>query len=120
MPDDYKPTVCVDLDGVLNLYRGWKGEDHWPGPRPGAKAFIEALLEDGYEVVVFTTRSMMRTAMWLYTHQFPWEQLEVSNVKPPAVAYIDDRAILFRGNFPAALQQLRHFKAHWEPEDDRP
>lgn len=117
---DYTPTVCVDLDGVLNLYRGWKGPDHWPDPRPGAKAFLSSLLEEGYAVVIFTTRSLMGTAMWLYTHQFPWEQLEIANVKPPAVAYIDDRAIRFNGNFTAAFHELRHFKAHWEADTEQP
>ena len=27
MDEEQKPVVCVDLDGVLNAFDGWKGAD---------------------------------------------------------------------------------------------
>ena len=32
-----RPIVCVDLNGVLDAYTGWKNADHWDPPRPGAR-----------------------------------------------------------------------------------
>jgi hypothetical protein len=32
--------VCVDFDGVLAEYTGWKGPDHLGAPRAGAKHFL--------------------------------------------------------------------------------
>ena len=34
---------------------GWRGADHFDPPRPGARAFLEALVSRGYEIVIFTT-----------------------------------------------------------------
>ena len=42
MSDD-RPIVCVDLDGVLNDYDGWKGADYFHPPRPGAREFSQQL-----------------------------------------------------------------------------
>ena len=38
----------------------------------------------------------------------------VTDKKPPAFVYIDDRAICFQGDFARTLDQLEAFKAHWE------
>ena len=38
----------------------------------------------------------------------------VTDKKPPAFAYIDDRAICFQGDYGKTLDQLEAFKAHWE------
>jgi phosphoserine phosphatase len=41
---------------VLDAYTGWKGAAHFDPPRPGARAFLEALHTRGLRVVIFTTR----------------------------------------------------------------
>ena len=41
---------------------------------------------------------------------------KVTDKKPPAFAYIDDRAICFQGDFAKTLDQLEAFKAHWESD----
>lgn len=110
---EYLPTVCVDLDGVLNLYDGWKGAEHLADPRPGAGEFIRALAVH-HRVVVFTTRDAARVEAWLIAHQLGGWVSEVTDIKLPAVAYIDDRAVCFRGDFGDTLDAVRGFKAHWE------
>jgi hypothetical protein len=40
----------------------------------------------------------------------------VTDTKPPAVAYIDDRGIRFNGNFDAVFEELLNFKVFWERE----
>lgn len=108
-------SVYVDLNGVLDLYDGWKGPDHFPPPRPGAREFLETLVAEGFTPYVFTTMHAGKTRQWLQEHGLADLVRDVTNVKGPAVAYIDDRAIPFRGNFNDVLSQLRTFRAHWEP-----
>jgi hypothetical protein len=109
-----KPVVCVDLDGVLNAYDGWKGAEHFHPPRPGAHEFLERLNEMGYRVVVFTVRWKPDVEAWLARHGLAELVSEVTDRKPAAHVYVDDRAICFRGDFRAVLEQVGGFKAHWE------
>jgi hypothetical protein len=109
------PIVCVDLDGVLNDFDGWKGADYFHPPRPGALQFLKRLNELGYRVVVFTVRWGPHVEQWLEQWGFRPFVAEVTDKKPPAHVYIDDRAICFSGDFGATLEQVSRFKAHWEP-----
>ena len=105
-----KPTVCVDLDGVLATFDRWRGLDHFGEPIVGAKAFMEAL-GASFRVVVFTTRTNVtlnnpegdksenrrtmvnRVATWLDRHGIPYDSIYAGQGKPLAIAYIDDRAM---------------------------
>jgi selenocysteine lyase/cysteine desulfurase len=108
------PLVCVDLNGVLDSYEGWRGAEHWDPPAPGARAFLEALRDQGCRVVVFTTRHYLGVWRWLQEHGLAHLVHDVTNRKPAADVFVDDRAVCFRGDFDAALQQIAGFKAHWE------
>lgn len=110
-----KKTVCLDFDGVLNTYTGWKGEDELFLPRPGLEAFLQSLRDGGYHIVVHSTRSAEKIAEWLSGHGIANLVDSVTDVKPPAIAYIDDRAIRFDGDYSSAFQQLEDFRAYWEP-----
>ena len=97
------PTVAVDFDGTLARYDGDYTKE--PGePLPGARAFISVLQVVGYSVYILTARDTEKVRGWLTGHDFP--QVPVSNVKYPAVAYIDDRAVRFLGDFDLALAEL--------------
>ena len=51
-----RPIVCVDLNGVFDVYTGWKHEKHWDPPGgAGAGEFLRELNERGFQVIVFTT-----------------------------------------------------------------
>jgi phosphoglycolate phosphatase-like HAD superfamily hydrolase len=113
MPDERR-IVCVDLNGVLNLYDGFRGADYIHPPRPGAKEFLEALRERGYRVVVFTDRWAPQVEEWLERAGLRLFVEEVTDRKPPAHAFIDDRAICFRGDYAESLAALDAFRAHWE------
>jgi len=89
--------ACVDLNGVLDAYTGWRGADHFDPPRPGARAFLEALAACDFHVVVFTTRWPDDVWRWLKEHGF-----------------VDDRAVCFRGDFADTLREIDRFAAHWE------
>lgn len=108
-----KPRVCVDLDGVIAQYDGWKGFGHIGEPIAGAHEFITRLSKIA-DVVVFTTRCSLdpgdqaqtvvatpeelRTHVveWLEKHGFPFADVYIGQGKPRAAAFIDDRAIQCR------------------------
>jgi hypothetical protein len=106
--------VCVDLNGVLDAYTGWRGPDHFDRPRPGARAFLDALRARGFDVVVFTTRHPDGVWAWLREHGLADGVADVTDRKPAAHVFIDDRAICFRGDFDSTLTEVDRFAAHWE------
>lgn len=108
-----KPTICLDFDGVLNNYDGWQGEKELFGARDGAKDFIKELSKN-YQVHILTTRMPIKVIRWLKKHGLDKYVTSVTNTKIGAVAYIDDRAICFNGNYDEVLNTLKDFKAHWE------
>lgn len=102
-----KPTVCVDLDGVLAYFDKWKGPLHIGEPVEGAAKFTESLSQRA-EVVIFTSRlhqteergdldeieNVVRE--WLDRHEFSYKSIYRGVGKPPASAYVDDRAVTCR------------------------
>lgn len=105
-----RPRVCVDLDGVLAEYDGWKGLNHIGQPLPGAPEFLKGLAKIA-SIVVFTTRCSLdpgdeagmivatpeelrgHVVDWLERHELPYDDVYIGQGKPRAAAYIDDRAI---------------------------
>lgn len=51
----YKPTLLIDLDGVLNTYCGEYKKDYIPPIKDGAHDFLKSVY-DNYILVLFTTR----------------------------------------------------------------
>ena len=104
-----RPRVCVDLDGVLARYDGWKGPDIIGAPLPGALEFARSLSEVA-DIVIFTSRCSgglaaeagvradparirLKIIDWLEKHKFPFDDVYVGQGKPVASAFIDDRAV---------------------------
>ena len=109
------PTICLDFDGVMNTYDGWKGEDELFQPREGLRDFLEKLQENNYRVVVHSTRGPAKIISWLVKHNLGELIQEVTDKKPIALVYLDDRALLFKGVFcDAVIGEILTFKAHWE------
>ena len=104
-------AVAVDFDGVVHAYSGgWQDGSIYDPPVEGVQAFLEGLQKSGHAVFILSSRSPLQIAEWC-TEQFPRLQFQVipsdtrfwnnpsiigvTNVKLPAVAYIDDRAVQF-------------------------
>src|SRR3954464_10892897 len=88
-----KPIVCVDLNGVVDAYTGWKHADHWDWPRPGAEVFLRALTERCFDVVVFTTRHHAQVRRWLQQHGLLAYVSGVTRKNPPAHLFVDHRPV---------------------------
>lgn len=108
-----KVQLCIDFDGVLNTYKGWQGENELYTPRPGAKTFLERLFEV-YTIIIFTTRNRDKVLEWLQEYDLDQYIYDVTDIKIPAIAYIDDRALKFDGDYEKVIEELRDFKVHWE------
>lgn len=114
---DNRPVVCFDFDGVIHSYTsGWKGVDVIPDPPvEGIKEVIDKLREDGYKVVICSTRCERTQAKismlyWLNTHKIFVDQF--TNEKPPAVCYVDDRAIRFDGKTDGLYEKIKSFESY--------
>jgi hypothetical protein len=102
---DGRATVAVDFDGVINNYDGHASGPITTQPMPGAVASLIAL-DKQYRVVIFTARNdLTAVRSWLEDNGLGEFAVSVTNRKPPAIAYIDDRAIRFQG-WPHAMATL--------------
>jgi hypothetical protein len=114
---DRPRIACVDLNGVLDSYTGWKGASHFDPPRPGAREFLASLRDRGFQIIVFTTRYHEHVWGWLREHRLESLVTDVTDRKPAAHVFIDDRAVCFRGDFESTLRDVDRFAAHWEGPD---
>jgi phosphoglycolate phosphatase-like HAD superfamily hydrolase len=111
-------TVCVDYNGVLDMYEGWKGVNHFYRMRPGADQFLKNLKKAGYRVVIYTAAPYMHVMKFLKTTGLYKHVDFVTGLKIPAIIYIDDRAICFDGSFDTCIQKVNSFSPHWKPSED--
>jgi hypothetical protein len=109
-----RPVVCVDLDGVLNLFDRWQTPEFFHPPRPGAREFLVRLNQAGYRVCVYTCRWYEWVEKWLDENDLRAYVEQVTNQKIPAEVYLDDRAVCFKGDFDEAYRQIVNFRPHWE------
>lgn len=59
-------TICIDFDGVIHQYsQGWKDGSIYDNPVNNAFETINLLVEQGYSVVIFSTRSPYQIKKWL-------------------------------------------------------
>jgi ribonucleotide monophosphatase NagD (HAD superfamily) len=58
--ETYKPTICIDVDGVIADYsKGFQGAKVIGDPLPGAKEFLDKLRAAGWKIIIHTTRPPM-------------------------------------------------------------
>lgn len=112
-----KKTVVFDFDGVIHSYTsGWKGISNIPDPPvPGIDKALKEIHDAGYEVVIVSTRcsnvfGLMAINTWLKDHGLYQYVDKILKEKPPAIVYIDDRAICFDGKPDNLLEQIESFK----------
>lgn len=107
-------NVAIDFDGVLNTYDGWRGKHELFEPRLGAGLFL-AKLDEKYNVIIFTRRKPSDVWNWLDKYNLTTYVSHVTNHKPKAFVYVDDRACKFEGDYDKTLNEIDKFTAHWEP-----
>ena len=112
-----KKTVVFDFDGVIHSYTsGWKGATviH-DEPVTGIEKALKDIHGAGYEIVVVSTRCAEREGMvaindWLFENGLLRYVDKICKEKPPAIVYVDDRAICFDGHPETLLEKINNFK----------
>lgn len=120
---DFKPTLCLDWDGVIHSYeRGWQGGEIYGTATPGFFEWAERV-RDHFELVIYSSRS--KSPDGLATMAFAFERwiqdwadslerptplrtfdFKFASEKPAAWLTIDDRSIHFEGNWSASELSL--------------
>lgn len=109
----YKPTILIDLDGVLNEYKGNYSEDYIPDIKDGAQDFVKELAQC-YKLYLFTTRNPESAKKWLIENDMYKYFEDVTNSKIPSYIILDDRGICFDGNYQTALANIKDFKVWYK------
>jgi hypothetical protein len=115
-----RKTIAIDFDGVINSFsNGWRGPTETDAPVEGAMEAISALLAADNKVVIYSTRAATpegRETILRYLTGIGTavNDIEVTDKKPLAHVYIDDRAIPFSGDWSDALKQIEEFKPWME------
>jgi hypothetical protein len=110
-PEHHTYSIAVDFDGVIHSYTSkWVSADVIPDPPvEGAIAWLNDMSRK-FRVIIFTTRGkayegQQAVKLWLREHGYEAPSIEVTAEKPPALIYLDDRAVRFDGkHFPTADQ----------------
>lgn len=129
--------IAVDFDGVIHKYRSGRADGSiYDEPNIPVLDGIRALMKKGYVVFVHTARHPGKVKVWL-NRQYPrfgpraakegvgfpvaiipkrdihWRKsgvLGITNHKLGALAYIDDRAVVFTGSWSKAMQAVSRLK----------
>lgn len=118
--------IAVDFDGTIHSYeRGWADGTIYGTPIPGAFESMRKLIADGYHVFIYTARiwgwgkathnAVQRHLIlkWLKANGARDLALQCPIIaKPPATAYIDDRAVSVLNGWPQALAEAEHIASH--------
>lgn len=111
-----KQTVVFDFDGVIHSYAsGWQGATNIPDdPVNGIENALRDIHNAGYEVVIVSTRCAYPSGQsaiedWLDKYGIAPYVDRVLKEKPPAIVYIDDRAICFDGKADGLLSKIQAF-----------
>ncbi len=91
-----RQTVAIDFDGVIHQYsRGWCGGEIYDLPMPGVEHALSMLFQT-HDLVIYTVREdLVAVRAWLDGYDLLEFFKEVTNTKPIATLYIDDRALRF-------------------------
>lgn len=119
-----QPHLCIDFDGTIC-------EHQYPkigALKPGAKAALDLFKSLGYKITIYTCRTchhhydvfggdpsqptlerqhVLEMIQYLKDNQIPYDEIDDgSKGKPLADAYIDDRGIEFKDNWPQIAARI--------------
>ncbi len=119
--NNVRKTIVFDFDGVIHSYSsGWQGVTVIPdAPIEETVETIKRLRKEDYEIVVVSTRCANLEGMLAVRQYLKHHKIEVDRVcseKPPALVYVDDRAVCFRPGTDL-YNQIINFKP-WREKDE--
>ena len=115
-------TFAFDFDGVVSKYDGiFRGDEKMDRPRPEVVKAIKILKQQGYKVLIYSTRSTNVLKEYCKKYKIPVDYFnnnpnyKTGNPgKPVASVYVDDRAICYTGQSAKELvKELNDFKVYY-------
>lgn len=110
-------TIVFDFDGVIHQYKTkpptWDSSIILDGPVEGIREAIDEIRELGYKVTIVSARADTeagRAAIERFCNKYDIRVDEITNRKPPAKVYIDDRGMCFDGHPETLAQKVKDFK----------
>ncbi len=115
-------VIAFDFDGVIARYTGFVHHHNIEEPNAEVIKAIKMLKEQGYLILVHTTRGDEFVKSYCEQFSIPVDyinrrpDLEGENPgKPIASVYVDDRAINYRGDDAETLvEKIVNFRAYWQ------
>lgn len=118
----HEKRAMIDLDQTIHKYsKGWQDGVIYDDPFDGAIDVINWLKNNGYEIVIFTTRAspsnaaemggdekkeIAKVQAWLKSHNIYFDKITADKLS--ADFYIDDKAIpIYNGNWDAVLKVIK-------------
>ena len=90
-------VIAVDFDGVIHDFKNPVPGRRMGPPIQGAQDALNRLRAQGYEIVVFTVwgdeKGQKTISDFMNYYDLPFDR--ITNIKPNADAYIDDKAVRF-------------------------
>ena len=108
-----KKKILIDLDGVLNTYKGNYDKDYIEPITSEAYEFIKNLSKK-YKIVIFTSRNLLNASKWIIENNLDKFVENVTNIKEPAYLMIDDRCINFDGDFSILRNRINNFQTWYK------
>ena len=107
-----KKLILIDLDGVLNKYKGKFDKKYIPPINDGTLDFIKKL-SIKYKIKIFTARNLLLTANWIFKNNLQNYIEDITNIKEPCYLIIDDRCICFDGDFTKLSNNIDNFVVYY-------
>jgi adenylylsulfate kinase len=104
VPVPRRLSIAVDFDGVIANYFGWKGRAELGAPRSDVILALRQLSQQGWKIIVHTTRCEDDIREYLVRHSIPFDEVNQNSdynnygTKPVATVYWDDRAVRYSGD----------------------
>lgn len=109
-------VASFDLDGVIARYDGWIDDYHVGEPVPGMKELLQELMDDGWKIIIFSTRGTEIIKTWCAIYDIPYtwvnenpEYQGRNSGKPVTWFHVDDRAINFDGDVKKLRRNIKDF-----------
>lgn len=116
-------TFAFDFDGVVATYDGNFFEGEAGKPNKEVVDAIKILKEQGHKILIYSARSTSFIKEYCKKYKIPVDYFNINPNyktgnpgKPVASVYLDDRAVLYRGqNTKQIVSLLNNFKVYYKP-----
>ena len=120
---ELRRALCIDFDGVISSYGGFKGRGVFGSPIENVRYYLQKFRDEGWRLIVHTSRGELGLIEeYLLREKIPFdfinhnpdnEKFQLSDVKPVAHVYIDDRAITFDGDWGGIYSKISGKDPEW-------